>query len=197
MAKKGRPTREPTAEERKQVVELVKEKTPVCDIAVVLGRSEPNLRKYFSAELFSEKKSKAVKKAPFRLTTVLREKVVRYIGCKMSPTDVARAIRCTLADLEKFFPEELATGYARYRAKVLDSLDEQMEDGTAGATNRLEALTAVPEEPDGAPGARGQGTGYVGKKVAARSAAQGAVNAGGKFAPMAPPRLVVNNGDGK
>lgn len=188
MAKKGRPTREPTEAERNQVVELVAKNSPIADIARLLKRSEPNLRKYFSPQLFSEKKARKSDKAPFRITKLLREKVSRYIGCKMPPEDVARVIGCTPEELEKFFPDEIATGHAVTRANVIDHLHDQMEDGTSGATNRLEALTA----PAG-PGPAAQAPGYVGKKVAANAAASAAASAGGIFAPPSGPKLAVDN----
>src|ERR1043166_126448 len=59
MSKRGRPTREPTEAEREKVRELAKNGSPVSDIAKLPRRSVPNLRKYFSLELFAEKKTKA------------------------------------------------------------------------------------------------------------------------------------------
>lgn len=195
MAKKGRPRREPTDDEREQVTQLVKEKAPIADIARILKRSEPNLRKYFSAELFSEKKSQRKPKEPeIKVTRLLQEKVIRYVGGNMTTLDVARALGFTEDQVKTHFAEELATGKARYRAKVLDHLDSQMVDGKAGATNKLEALTAAQPDPKGGPTAAGSGAGYVGKKALARAGAAAMVAGGGKFAPRAAPKLATVGG---
>lgn len=200
MAKRGRPSREPTREEKKKVKELVGVGASVADIAKALNRSEPNLRKFFSKELISRKKREAGRQPPFRITKVIREKVSRYIGCKMSKLEVARVIGCSVDELEEFFPEEILTGHAKARAHVIDKLHDQMEEGVAGATNRLEAITAAPDpEADAVKGpkAQGQGASYIGKKVTERAGAHAAAAAGGRFAPMAPPRVVVDNTGGQ
>lgn len=195
MSKRGRPTKEPSAEDRAKVKELLADGAPVADVAKLMGRSVPNLRKHFKSELFSGKKIAGTKKEPSRkVTAEMRSKVERYIACKMTPRQVAYAMDYkTDAEFENFkadFQLELEVGSAKYRAKVIDRLDEQMIGGVVGATNKLEALTQItdPDQP-----AASQSPGYVGKKVAARAAASAAAAAGGKFAPPAPPKLVVNN----
>ncbi len=195
MSKRGRPTKEPSAEDRAKVKELLVGGAPLSDVAKLMGRSVPNLRKHFKSELFSGKKIAAKKKEPSRkVTAEMRAKVERYIACKMTPRQVAYAMDYkTDAEFENFkadFGLELEVGAAKYRAKVIDRLDEQMIGGVVGATNKLEALTQIIEG-DQAPAS--QAPGYVGKKVAAKAAAAAAAAAGGKFAPPAPPKLVVNN----
>lgn len=191
MAKRGRPTREPTAAEREKVKELQGEGAPISDIARLLKRSVPNLRKYFSLELKTGKQIAAKNSPlPFKITDAVREKVALYIGCKMMPEDVARAIGVTLEQLQGHFGEELQTGAARARAKVLDSLSDQMASGMVGATNRLEVLTAITDGENAVANAPG----YTGKKAAAKVAASQAVAAGGKFAPRPAPRLVAQGG---
>jgi hypothetical protein len=183
MAKRGRPANEPTAEERKKVKELVADKAPLADIAKLMGRSIPTLRKYFSKELFSGKKIPAAD--DLKVTAHMRVKVERYIGCKMPPDQVAKVLGVTVEQLEAHFPEELATGQAKCRAKVIDALHDQMGEGVAAATKTLEAITAIP---DGAPVAPG-----MGKKAAAEAAAAAAAGGGGRFAPPPGPKIVVNN----
>ena len=92
------------------------------------------------------------------------------------------------------FGERLNKLRAKYRAKVLDKADQLMEAGNVGATNRLEALTVIPDPAEGG-GAQRQGP-NLGKKAAAAAAAGAAATGGGAFAPPPPPKLVVNN-DGK
>lgn len=184
MTKRGRPANEPSDEEREKVKELVRDKAPIADIAKLLGRSIPTLRKYFSRELFFEKKIKPPD--DLKVTALMRSKVIRYIGCKMAPEQVARALGITPEQLEAHFPDELVTGQAKCRANIIDHLHDQMEEGVVGATNRLETLTALPDGVGAAPGVGG-------KKAAAASAAKAAASAGGRFAPPTAPKLVVNN----
>lgn len=193
--KRGRPSKEPTEAEREKVKELVRVETPIADIAKLLNRSVPTIRKFFSRELFSEKKIKK-SGSTFVPTAAHREKVARYIGCKEKIVDVARVIGCTEDELKEHFAEEIAVGRAKARAMVLDAYFDQMADGITGATNRLEALTAPVLDDQG----KGTGvpsptpSGYVGKKFAAARAADAAVAAGGKFAPRGAPRLAVVGG---
>lgn len=191
MAKRGRPSRNPSKEDKEKVVELLASDVPVGDIAKMLRCSLPTLRKYFRAELKSGKK-KPEKPLPFKVTKKHREKVALYIGCNMKPARVALAFDCTEDQLKEHFAKEIERGHAIARAKVLDKLAEQMDDGLVGATNRLEALTAA-ADPD-AQGAQRQG-GYVGKKAAANATAAAAAAGGNMFAPPKPPaRLATVNG---
>jgi len=195
MAKRGRPTKTPTPEDRAKVAELLAAKAPLSDIAKLLGYSVPTLRKYFQAEIFSEKKliERAV---PVRkVTEAKREKVKRYIGCKMPMRDVARAIGYEDDDAyDAFlddFAHEIRIGAAVYRAKVLDRLDDQMTGGVTGATNKLEALTQLTDSGDTP---QAQSPGYVGKKAAAQADAAAAMASGSKFAPRGAIRLAANGG---
>jgi AraC-like DNA-binding protein len=189
MTKRGRPTKMPTAQDRAKVRELLAEKAPISDMAKLLGYSEPTFRKHFQPEILSERKLKP--SAPGRkVTDDMREKVKRYIGCKMPARQVAYALGYESDDdftaFKADFQREIEVGAAVYRAKVLDQLNIQMVAGTLGATNKLEALTQFDE-----PGESGAA---VGKKAAARADAEAGVAAGGKFAPRTAPRLVAVNG---
>lgn len=190
MANRGRPSRPPTDAERDKIKALVELNAPIADIAKAVERSVPNLKKYFAALLIFPKKNKPG--SNFNPTQAQREKVILYIGCKMSPADVARVIGCTEDELKIHFENEVSTGRAKYRAKVLDKLDVQMDAGTVGATNRLEALTVILDPESKEPGADRIGP-NVGKKAAGAAAASAAAKSGGTFAPPAPPRLVVDN----
>lgn len=199
MANRGRPGRPPTAAEIEKVKMLVEVKAPICDIAKALDRSIPNLKKYFSEYLIFQKKKKPLPQR--KITEADRERVIRYVGCRMSSKDIARVFDMTVGEVEEYFPEELAGGRAKYRAKVIDNLHEQMEDGTVGATNRLEALSSIPDPKEGeTPGAASIRPGpNLGKKAAAAAAAGAAATGGGAFAPPPPPaiKMVVNNGEKK
>lgn len=194
MAKRGRPSFQPTAKDRKKVKELLGEGTPLSDVAKLFGISVPTVRKCFQAEILSERKSAPAKTPARKVTDAMREKVKRYVGCKMPLQDVAYALGYeTDAEFEAFqadFVREIRIGAAQYRAKVIDRLDEQMTAGTMGATNRLETITQpIGDTEPGDRAAQPQG-----KKAAAKAGAEATVSGGGKFAPRAAPRLAAVNG---
>lgn len=195
MAKRGRPTKEPSAEDRAKVKELLEERATVAEMARLFGYSVPTFRKYFHAELFYAKKLVENSKPARKITDEMREKVKRYIGCRMPIQQVAFALGYESEDeIDAFkgdFRREIAVGAAVYRAKVLDRLDAQMTGGMVGATNKLEALTQITED-SGDPQA--QSSGYVGKKAAAKADAAAIVAGGGRFAPRSAPRLVASGG---
>lgn len=195
MAKRGRPTKEPSAEDRAKVKELLGEGEPVATLAKLFGYSVPTFRKYFSAELFAVKKMVENSKPARRITDEMRERVKRYIGCKMPVERVAMVMGYDVPEeLDEFkadFHREIAVGAAVYRAKVIDQLDAQMAVGMVGATNKLEALTQITEQGDEP---QSQSAGYVGKKAAAKADAAAAIAGGSKFAPRPGPRLVANGG---
>lgn len=195
MAKRGRPTKEPSAKDRAKVKELLGEKATVAEMARLFGYSVPTFRKYFHAELFAAKKLVENSKPARKITDEMREKVKRYVGCRMPIQQVAFALGYEGEDdLDAFkddFRREIAVGAAVYRAKVIDRLDAQMMGGMVGATNKLEALTQITEAGDEP---QSQSAAYVGKKVAAQAAANAAAAAGGKFAPRQAPKLAAVGG---
>jgi len=195
MAKAGRPTKAPTKADRKKVTELLADKAPISDLAKLFGYSLPTFRKYFREEIFSAKKSREAETPARKVTDEQREKVKRYVGCKMPLQQVAYVLGYEAeADFETFrsdFRREIEIGSAVYRAKVLDQLDVQMRAGTVGATNKLEALTQAVDAGEGGPAL---GAAYVGKKAAAKADAEAVVTQGSKFAPRAAPRLATANG---
>jgi DNA invertase Pin-like site-specific DNA recombinase len=52
----GRPTKEPTADDKAKVKELLAKSVPIEDIAKLVGLSKPTFRKYFQTEIFAGKK---------------------------------------------------------------------------------------------------------------------------------------------
>jgi hypothetical protein len=168
---------------------MLAEKASQRLIAAALGRSVPNLRKFFAAELELEIKS-AAKIAPFRITPQMRDDVALLAACREPSARIAKAIGVSCEDLEAYFSEELGAGAARYRLKTLRLLTKMAERGVVGAANRLANLTeALGDATE--PGAT---SGYVGKKAAAKADADAAVSDGGRFAPRATPRLAAVNG---
>ena len=184
MAKRGRPSKEPTQEDRAKVSELLAKKVPVTDIAAIFQMSAPTLRKYFRDEFFTGKKI-ADKFTPSReVTDALREKVVRYLGYNMSAADIALAIGYRGADeYENFLNDyalELRIGKAVTRAETIDLLVKQSAGGLIGATNKLEALSRPVAAPTGAPAE------HIGKKDAALRRAGEIAD---QLRPIGPPTL--------
>jgi hypothetical protein len=56
MAKRGRPTKEPSAEDRAKVAELLAVNSPVSELARLFGYSAPTFRKYFQLNYLPAKK---------------------------------------------------------------------------------------------------------------------------------------------
>lgn len=195
MGKRGRPTKEPSAQDRAKVAELLAQDAPITDLAKLFGYSPPTFRKYFRAEILSAKKLSEPAKPTRRITDDMREKVMRYVGTNMPAEDVALLLgyrgEGEYEDFKRDFATELRCAKAAVRAKVVDQLHAQMAAGIVGATNRLEALTQITEEGDTPAHAN---PGYVGKKAAAKAQANAAAQTGGKFAPRTPPRLVAAGG---
>lgn len=194
MGKRGRPTKEPSAQDRAKVAELLAEDAPITDLAKLFGYSPPTFRKYFHAEIFASKKINEPAKPSRRITDEMREKVKRYVGTKIPAGDVALLLGYDAGEFDEFksdFAIELRVASVSIRAKVVDQLHAQMAAGIVGATNRLEALTQITDEGDVPAHVN---PGYVGKKAAAKAQASAAAQAGGKFAPRTPPRLVAAGG---
>lgn len=194
MGKRGRPTKEPSAQDRAKVAELLAQDAPITDLAKLFGYSPPTFRKYFRAEILSAKKIGEPAKPSRRITDEMREKVKRYVGTKIPSEDVALLLGYEAGEFEEFksdFAHELRVANVAIRAKVVDQLHAQMAAGIVGATNRLEALTQITEEGDAPAHAN---PGYVGKKAAAKAQANAAAQTGGKFAPRTPPRLAAAGG---
>lgn len=130
----------------------------------------------------------------FKPTPALRRKVEELVSCGMSKDECARAIGCSTPTLEKYFEDELANGVAKKRAEVIGMLYRAAKKGNVTAQKKLEEMIRVA----GAAEAVGNRTRPVreqklGKKEELQAAAQAVASGAGKFAPPAPPQLVVNN----
>ena len=165
MAKRGRPTKEPTPDDRAKVADLLAKKVPVTDIAAIFGMSAPTLRKYFRDEFFTGKKIADKSKPSREVTDAQREKVIRYLGYNMTPQEIALVIgyrgEGEFEDFASDFALELNIGKAVTRAETIDLLVKQSAGGLIGATNKLEALSRPIAAPTSTP------TEHIGKKAAA------------------------------
>lgn len=184
---RGRPAREPTPAEQERVKELVAEGASQRLIGAALGRSAPNLRKFFALELGLEKKAGSEDAPPFKITAAMRRDVAMMSACNEPAARIAKAIGVSEAHLDRFFTEDLERGAARYRLKSLHRLEKLADSGNLGAARQLVALTSPGQAPRARPG-------YVGKKASALADADAAVAEGGKFSPRAAPRLAAVGG---
>lgn len=196
MGKRGRPAKEPSAEDRAKVADLLAKKVPIEDLAKLFLMSKPTFRKYFQSEIFAGKKTGDKSKPTREVTQAHRDKVKLYLGYGMSPEDIALVLGYTGDDeFDQFrsdFKLELRIGKAETRAATIDLLVKQSAGGLIGATTKLEALSR-PAADKADTGNAGTSE-YVGKKATARADAAAAVAAGGKFAPRGAPRLVASGG---
>lgn len=197
MAKRGRPGKTIAAADRKKVAELLAEGAPIGDVAKMVGLSAPTFRKYFRTEIDVAKRDRANPRPSRKISEAQREKVRRYIGCRMTVQQVAYVLGYQgpddLADFKRDFAVEIEIGAALYRAKVIDRLDTQMDAGVTGATNRLEAMTQIAPA-EGVFKSREEPEPYRGKKQAAIDDAEAAVSAGSKFAPRGGLRVATSGG---
>ncbi len=189
MSGRGRPAREPTAAERKKVKEFIGEGASQRVVAKALGISVPTLRKLFATELGLQKKP-ASDVATFKITQQMRDDVALMAACNEPRGRIAKAIGVSVEDLVKHFAEDLETGAARYRLKVLNRLDLLAAAGSLGAANKLAVMTSPAPEA----GPAGAATPPIGKKAEARAKADAVVAAGGRFAPRERPRLAAVDG---
>lgn len=196
MGKRGRPAKEPSAEDREKVADLLAKKVPIEDLAKMFRMSKPTFRKYFQSEIFTGKKIGDKSKPAREVTQAHRDKVKLYLGYGMSPEDIALVLGYTGdGEFDQFrsdFAMELRIGKAETRATTIDLLVKQSAAGLIGATTKLEALSR-PQVDKTDTGNAGTSE-YVGKKATAQADAAAAVAAGGKFAPRGSPRLVASGG---
>lgn len=128
---------------------------------------------------------------PFKPTPALRRKVEELVSCSMSQDDVARALGITAPTLVKHFPEELANGAAKKRSEVIGMLYKAARGGNVTAQRKLEEMSRVA---GAAEALKNRETADKPQKMGKKEGQQAAAESvGGKFAPPAPPKLVVNN----
>lgn len=187
--RRGRPAREPTASERERVRELAGKGSSRTLIAAALGRSVPNLRKYFAEELAPEKNSPPSAQPAAWITTEMRDDVALMAAGGEPHGSIARLIGVSEEDLARHFAHELANGRAHHRLAALRRLERLARGGSVAAARKLADMTAPPPEAQ-APDRPAQS----GKKAAQKAEAHKAVAGGGKFAPRTAPRLATVGG---
>jgi hypothetical protein len=125
----------------------------------------------------------------YRASLEDRQMVEQMKFCGESDNTIARALGIDPDTLRKHFPEELADGHAQRRKEVIGMLFGAARGGNVAAIKKLEemgrvagAAESVKQRETKAP--------KLGKKEEQKAAAKAV---GGKFAPPAPPKLVVDN----
>jgi hypothetical protein len=125
----------------------------------------------------------------YRPTIEARQTVeqMRFVG--ESEDVIARALGISTPTLRKHFKEELADGHAQRRKEVIGLLFAAARDKNVAAMKKLEEMGRVAGAAE-AVKRRETPPPKLGKKEQQQEAA---AEVGGKFAPPAGPKLVVNN----
>lgn len=128
----------------------------------------------------------------YKPTVDARQTVEEMKYCGESENVIARALGIDPATLRKHFKDELADGFAHRRKEVISLMFKTAREGNAANQKKLEEIGRAVGAAE-AVGRRGQvpKPQKLGKKQEQQAAAQGVT---GKFAPPAPPKLVVSNG---
>jgi hypothetical protein len=124
-------------------------------------------------------------------TALQRRTVEEMISCGETKRSVYLALGIDEATLNKHFELELETGGAKKRKELLGLLWKQARKGNSACIKKLEEMQRIAGAA-AAMGERGKKEPEPGKKEQQQAAAE-RVGTAGKFAPPAPPKLVVNN----
>lgn len=139
---------------------------------------------------------------PYRPSIEDRQTVeqMKFVG--ESDNTIARALGIDPDTLRKHFADELADGHAQRRKEVIGLLFKSARDGNVSAQKKLEEMGRVAAADAAARnrGGSGQAGGVQatpvapkGKKELQQAAAEAIAGGSSKFAPPAPPKLVVDN----
>lgn len=118
-----------------------------------------------------------------------RQMVEQMKFCGDSENTIARALGIDPDTLRKHFPEELADGHAQRRKEVVGMLFGAARSGNVAAIKRLEEMGRVAGAQEAVKSREAKAP-KLGKKEEQKLAAQAIA---GKFAPPAPPKLVIDN----
>lgn len=171
------------------------EKSP--EKAAAKTASRPKAKKRRKAKKRSKKPAEKGGRPEWRPSIDERTAVEQMKFCGESEATIARSLKVDVATLRKHCDVELADGYANRRRQVTEMLFRAAKDGNVSAIKRLDEMgkisgaaqalrdRASPQTPVKEPKPE-----KLGKKQERKNAAQ---QVEGKFAPPAPPKLVVSN----
>lgn len=128
----------------------------------------------------------------YRPTLEDRQIVEQMKFCGESDNTIARALGIDPDTLRRHFVDELADGHAQRRKEVIGLLFTAARNGNVAAVKKLEEMGRAAGAAE-AVKAREPKAASVGKKEERQAAAEAVAAGQSKFAPPAPPRLVVNN----
>ena len=129
---------------------------------------------------------------PFQPTDEDHEKVRVLKAGAMSQAAIAEALGISEPTLTKYFSQDLEIGAAKVTAEILMARYNSAKAGNVSAQNKLLEMAGAVRAQEGRGGkAKAPPEQKRGKKEEQQLAAG---RVGGKFAPPAPPKLVVSNG---
>lgn len=178
----GRPSFQPSDEQRAQVERWVKSKVNIEEMARRMALAPKTFRKHFADELglvTVETVNTAVQMTRprtevFRPTDEQREHALILAGAQLSRPEIARKLGVTVEVLTEHFADELEKGPVKCKSDILVSMFHAGKGGNVAAA-KVFLLFNGQEEPN--PDNQPARAGLLGKKeaasIAARSAEQG------------------------
>lgn len=174
----GRPSFKPTDDQRALVEGYVKSKISIEEMARRMDLAPKTFRKHFAAELglvSAETVNTALESAKprligFRPTDEQREMALVLAGAQLSHAEIARKLGITEDVLKEHFADELENGPVKCKADILSSMYHAGRGGNVAAAKVF--LIFNGQEAPG-PEQQPAAAGLIGKKEAAKIAAQG------------------------
>jgi AcrR family transcriptional regulator len=174
----GRPSFEPTTEQREQVTVLAQARVSLEEIARRIGVTKKTLRKHFASEIgvATPAPSERVKTPervntppPFQSTPEQREVVEILAAARIGTAEIASRLGIAEAVLTEHFKDELAAGPSKRNAEVILATYRSAVGGNVSAQRLWQALIGT-----GAPAQKPDKPTLAGKKIEAMTAAQNA-----------------------
>lgn len=177
----GRPSKDPTDEQRESVIEWVKAKVSIEEMARRVGFAPKTFRKHFAAELGlsppdrvnTEPAIPAQRVDVFRPTSEQREAALILAGAQLSRPEIARKMGLAVEVLEEHFAAELEEGPIRCKADILQAMFYAGKGGNVAAAKVFLVFNGQ-AAPDPAKTEQPAAIGMLGKKAAANIGAQNA-----------------------
>lgn len=177
----GRPSKQPTDEQRTQVRQWVKAEVSIEEMARRVEFAPKTFRKHFAAELGLSPPERVITEAispppradAFRPTAEQREVALILAGAQLSRAEIARKMGIAVEVLEEHFADELAQGPVKCKADILQAMFHAGKGGNVAAAKVYLVFNGqgAPDEKP-ADGEQPAAIGLLGKKAAAAVGAQ-------------------------
>lgn len=128
----------------------------------------------------------------FKPTLEQRQTVEEMKYCAESENCIARALGIDVDTMRKHFGDELENGHANRRRELIGLMFKSAREGNASNQKRLEEIGRVAGAAE-AVKAREPKAEKPGKKEQQQAAAEAVASGQSRYAPPAPPKLVVSN----